>query len=106
MRANLRASSLRSALSFVPGGSFFGLVRAFLSLWLPSSARFVGGSAVSLKSPSDPIGRLKMTPSFDKIAADYLGIVAFLCHALMERLLSAPHASSAAFMNGAAIVNS
>jgi len=44
-----------------------------------------------------------MTPNFDKIAADF---VAFLCHALMERLLSAPHASSAAFMNGAAIVNS
>jgi hypothetical protein len=51
----------------------------------------------------DPTGRLRTTPGFAIVAATTSGSSLSLAAPWWNRLLSAPHASSAAFIDGAAI---
>jgi len=75
------------------GADFFG----------PSWPRFFGNTACSPKAPSDPTGRLRTTPGFAIVAAMTSGSVLSVAAPWWKRLLSAPHASRAAFIEGAAI---
>lgn len=68
--------------------------------------RSVGSSECSLKDPSDPTGRLRTTPGFFMAAAMTSGSSLSFAAPWWKRLLSAPHASRAAFMEGAAIARS
>lgn len=81
------SAALRATLSSVARGScYLGFARAFSGLWLGSSPdRWVRRSASSPKGPSDPTGRLRMTPGFlaTKPALDQL--------AVLVRMLAAGH---------------
>ena len=68
--------------------------------------RSVGSSACSPKDPSDPTGRLRTTPGFAMVAAMTSGSSLSFAAPWWKRLLSAPHASRAAFIDGAAIARS
>jgi hypothetical protein len=81
-----------------------GLRAAFVGL-LPSP-RLVGNSACSPNDPSDPTGRLRTTPGFFMAAAMTSGSSLSFAAPWWKRLLSAPHASRAAFIDGAAIARS
>ena len=72
----------------------------------PASSFRSGRSACSAKRPFDPAGRLSTTPGFDMVAATTSGSSVSLAAPWWKRLLPAPHASSAAFIDGAAIARS
>ena len=80
--------------------AFAGLRAAFFP---PSWPRFFGSSACSPKGPSDPTGRLRTTPGFAMVAAMTSRSWLSFATPWWKRLLSAPHASKAAFIDGAAI---
>jgi len=99
-----------AALSACREDVFFALrlvaLRAALDGRVVASPRFVGSSACSLKGPFEPTGRLSMTPGFAMVAATTSGSSLSFAAPWWKRLLSAPHASRAAFMDGAAIARS
>ena len=96
--ANPPRSSWELARRFGSGRRlFFGLA--------PSSSRS-GRSACSAKGPLDPAGRFSTTPGFAIVAATTSGSSVSLACPWWKRLLPAPHASSAAFIDGAAIARS
>ena len=86
-------------LCFLP----FDLRAAFVG---PGPPRSVGSSACSPKDPADPTGRLSTTPGFAMVAAMMSGSTLSFAAPWWKRLLSAPHASRAAFIDGAAIARS
>jgi hypothetical protein len=96
--------SLRSLIDGREEGFFvfgpFDLRAAFVD---PPPPRLVGSSACSLKGRSVPTGRLRTTPGFARVAAITSGSWLSFAAPWWKRLLSAPHASKAAFMDGAAI---
>jgi hypothetical protein len=73
---------------------------------LSLSPRLVGSLACSPKDPSDPTGRLRTTPGFAMAAAMTSGSSLSFAAPWWKRLLSAPHASKADFIDGAAIARS
>ena len=100
--------SLRRLVDGAGGGFFalrpFDLRAAFVGL--SPSPRLVGSSACSPKDPSEPTGRLRTTPGFVMVAAMTSGSSLSFAAPWWKRLLSAPHASRAAFIDGAAIARS
>ena len=66
----------------------------------------VGSWAFSLNEPPDPTGRLRTTPGAAMVAATTSGSSVSLAAPWWNRLLSAPQASSAAFIDGAAMARS
>lgn len=83
------------------------LFRFRLALYGTTFGFVAGGrSECSAKRPLDPAGRLRMTPGFDIVAATTSGSSVSLATPLWKRLLPAPQANRAAFMEGAAIARS
>jgi len=98
-------SGVRSLIS--GGGPFVGFARSpFRRRPFPADPRSVGRSECSANRPFDPAGRFSTTPGFDIVAATTSGSSASLATPRWERLLPAPLASSAAFIDGAAIARS
>jgi hypothetical protein len=82
-----------------------GLRPAFFGFPSPSP-RSVGSSVCSPNGPLEPTGRRRTTPGFAKVAAMMCRSLLSLAAPWWKRLLSAPHASKAAFIDGAAIAKS
>ena len=103
----LRGGLFRESPSLILGAArrFGSGRRAFFFGPSPPSPRS-GRSACSANCPLDPAGRFSTTPGFAMAAATTSGSSVSLAKPWWKRLLPAPHASSAAFMDGAAIARS
>nr|GAJ35005.1 hypothetical protein BDOA9_0142040 [Bradyrhizobium sp. DOA9] len=107
------AAALRTAASSIARLAFRAVLagrfcapdlRFDLLLGLASpSPRSVGSSALSVNGPSEPTGRLSTTPGFAMVAATTSGSSVSFAAPWWNRLELAPQASSAAFIEGAAI---
>src|SRR4051794_32866851 len=93
----------RPRVFFALGPAAFDAALDAAFFGLPWRPKFTGRSACSPKGPFDPTGRLRNDAWLGHGGRYDVGIVALPCGALMEKIAVRAQASSAAFMDGAAI---